>query len=225
MRAWAIPVLASILILGTLGLSQDVFAQINQEEGTTRPHNLEGNTFNSITSTTGPCTARGENIVTGGRIHVTCNAGATTACTVNYTYFDQFERRKNGTLTVNCVDEDCLIATATYGSELATEVQMLREIRDIKLRNTESGTSFMDAFNSFYYIFSPTIAQWENESPAFKEVVKIAITPLITSLSILNYVDMDSEVEVLGYGISLILLNIGMYVGIPASVIVVIRRF
>jgi len=55
-------------------------------------------------------------------------------------------------------------------------------------------------------------------------MVKIAITPLIRSLSILNYVDMDSEVEVLGYGISLILLNIGMYIGIPAIVIVGIRK-
>jgi len=55
-------------------------------------------------------------------------------------------------------------------------------------------------------------------------MVKIAITPMISSLSILNYVDMDSEAEVLGYGISLILLNIGMYVGIPAVVIMRIRN-
>ena len=46
----------------------------------------------------------------------------------------------------------------------------------------------------------------------------------ISSLSILNYVDMDSEIEILGYGISLILLNVGMYVGIPAIVIVGIRK-
>jgi len=35
---------------------------------------------------------------------------------------------------------------------------------------------------------------------------------------------MNSEDEVLGYGISLILLNVGMYIGIPAAVIVGIRR-
>ncbi len=63
------------------------------------------------------------------------------------------------------------------------------------------------------------------ENPLFKEMVKVAITPMITSLSILNYVDMDSESSVLGYGISLIILNGLMYLGIPASVIVVIRRF
>jgi peptidyl-prolyl cis-trans isomerase B (cyclophilin B) len=64
----------------------------------------------------------------------------------------------------------------------------------------------------------------ERENPIFKEMVKLAITPMISSLSILNNVDMDSEEEVLGYGISLILLNIGMYVGIPASIILGIRK-
>ncbi|MCH7559951.1 MAG: peptidylprolyl isomerase [Thaumarchaeota archaeon] len=118
----------------------------------------------------------------------------------------------------------CLIATATYGTELAPQVQQLREIRDQKLMNTEFGQSFLNSFNDFYYSFSPYIADYERENLVFKEIVKIIITPMISSLSILNYVDMDSEVQVLGYGISLILLNLGMYVGIPAVVIVGIRK-
>jgi len=118
----------------------------------------------------------------------------------------------------------CLIATATYGSELAPQVQQLRELRDNQLLNTESGSSFISAFNDFYYSFSPIVADYERENLVFKELVKIAITPMISSLSILNYVDMDSEVEVLGYGISLILLNGMMYVGIPAIVIIGIRK-
>jgi hypothetical protein len=110
----------------------------------------------------------------------------------------------------------CLIATATYGSELAPQVQKLREIRDTKLLNSKVGSSFMKGFNEFYYSFSPAIADYERENPIFREGVNLAITPLIASLSILNVVDMDSELEVLGYGISLILLNIGMYVAVPA---------
>ena len=109
----------------------------------------------------------------------------------------------------------CLIATATYGSEMASEVQQLRELRDNSLLQTKSGTSFMEIFNDVYYSFSPIIADMEREHPIFKEIVKLAITPMISSLSILNYVDMDSEESVLGYGISLIILNLGMYVGIP----------
>jgi len=118
----------------------------------------------------------------------------------------------------------CLIATATYGSELAPQVQQLREIRDNTLLQTNSGSTFMDGFNQFYYSFSPTIADWERENLVFKETVKLAITPLLTSLSILNYVDIDSEAEVLGYGISLILLNVGMYFVAPAILLSKIRK-
>jgi len=113
----------------------------------------------------------------------------------------------------------CLIATATFGSELAPQVQELRELRDNTLLQTSSGSAFMDGFNSFYYLFSPTIADWERQNPAFKEAVKITITPLLTSLSILNYVGIDSEEKMLGYGIGIILLNIGMYFVAPAFLI------
>jgi len=119
----------------------------------------------------------------------------------------------------------CLIATATYGSELAPQVQQLREIRDDIVLGTNSGAVFMSAFNSFYYTFSPTIADWERQNPAFKEAVKIAITPMIATLSVLDYVDVDSEEELVGYGIGVILLNFGMYFAIPALIITKISRF
>jgi len=118
----------------------------------------------------------------------------------------------------------CLIATATFGSELAPQVQQLRELRDNKLLQTNSGSAFMESFNQFYYVFSPTIADWERDSPIFKEAVKLTITPLLTSLSILNYLDIDSEHEMLGYGIGVILLNVGMYFVAPALVIIKIRN-
>jgi peptidyl-prolyl cis-trans isomerase B (cyclophilin B) len=118
----------------------------------------------------------------------------------------------------------CLIATATFGSELAPQVQQLRELRDNSILSTASGTAFMTGFNQFYYSFSPTIADLERENPVFKEAVKITLTPLLTSLSILNHVDMDSEESVLGYGISLIILNIGMYFAAPAIIIYKIKK-
>ena len=118
----------------------------------------------------------------------------------------------------------CLIATTTYGSELAPQVQQLREIRDNLILSTKSGTAFMSGFNQFYYSFSPMIADLERENPLFKEAVKITLTPLLTSLSILNYVDVNSEESVLGYGISLIILNIGMYFIAPTIIIYKIRK-
>jgi len=118
----------------------------------------------------------------------------------------------------------CLIATATFGSEMAPQVQFLRELRDNTVLQTESGTSFMTGFNQFYYSFSPAIADYERENPAFKETVKLALTPLLTSLTLLQYADIDSESEMLGYGIGIILLNIGMYFGIPAVFIMKFRK-
>ena len=109
----------------------------------------------------------------------------------------------------------CLIATATFGSELAPQVQQLREIRDNTILTTNSGMSFMTTFNQFYYSFSPAISDLEREQPIFKETMKIVLTPMLSSLSILNQVEINSEQEMLGYGISIILLNIGMYIAFP----------
>ena len=118
----------------------------------------------------------------------------------------------------------CLIATAAFGSELAPQVQSLREIRDNTVLQTQSGTTFMAWFNQFYYSFSPAIADYERENLAFKESVKITLTPLLTSLTLLQYADIDSESEMLGYGIGIILLNIGMYFIAPAIIIMKIRK-
>jgi sugar lactone lactonase YvrE len=118
----------------------------------------------------------------------------------------------------------CLIATAAYGSEMAPQVQFLREIRDNKVMSTESGASFMTGFNQFYYSFSPVIADYERENPLFKEAVKIGLTPMLSSLSILSVADVDSEQEMLGYGMAIIMANIGMYFMAPAIVVYGIKR-
>ena len=118
----------------------------------------------------------------------------------------------------------CLIATAAFGSEMAQQVQLLREIRDNIVLQTESGTSFMIGFNQFYYSFSPVIADYERENYTFKEAVKLALTPLLTSLTLLQYADIDSEAEMLGYGIGIIILNIGLYIVAPIVLIMKITK-
>ncbi|WP_428323804.1 CFI-box-CTERM domain-containing protein [Nitrosopumilus sp.] len=116
----------------------------------------------------------------------------------------------------------CLIATATFGSELSPQVQQLRELRDGKLLQTEPGKSFMNSFNAFYYSFSPQIADHQRENPIFNELIKAGITPMITSLSLMDYAETESEM--ISIGMFLIILNIGMYVGLPAIVIMGIRK-
>ena len=83
----------------------------------------------------------------------------------------------------------------------------------------------MTGFNEFYYSFSPVVADWERQSPIFKDVIKTGITPMLSTLSILNYVDINSEQQMLGYGIGVILLNVGMYFVVPAIVIVKVKGF
>jgi len=112
----------------------------------------------------------------------------------------------------------CLIATAAYGTELAPQVQFLREIRDNTVMSTESGAAFMTGFNQLYYSFSPIIADMERENPMFQEVVRAFITPMISSLSIMTLAEDGSEVEVLGLGLSVIALNLGMYIAAPALI-------
>ena len=131
---------------------------------------------------------------------------------------------RDGQCIVNESGGGCLIATAAFGSEIAPQVQFLREIRDNTVMTTQSGTAFMTGFNQFYYSFSPQIADYERENPVFKEAVKVTLTPLLTSLTLLNYVEIDSEEEMLGYGIGIILLNVGMYFVAPAVLIISLKK-
>jgi len=84
--------------------------------------------------------------------------------------------------------------------------------------STSSGATFMTGFNQLYYSFSPTIADMERENPMFQEVVRAFITPMVSTLSIMTLAEDGSEVEVLGLGISVIALNLGMYIAAPALI-------
>jgi len=139
-----------------------------------------------------------------------------------------FDGKGNYTIGITPMDKynggGCLIATASFGSELSPQVQLLREIRDNTILQTKFGSVFMTSFNQFYYSFSPTIADYERENVIFKETVKLTLIPLLTSLTLLQYVDINSESEMLVYGIGIILLNIGMYFVAPAILIKNIRK-
>lgn len=116
----------------------------------------------------------------------------------------------------------CLVATAAHGTELAPQVQKLREIRDSQLRQTGAGSEFMRYFEAAYYSFSPAVADLERQSPLFREAVKTAITPMLYSLSVMEHA--DTEASVAGYGLLAILMNVGMYAGLPAALVLGARR-
>jgi hypothetical protein len=73
----------------------------------------------------------------------------------------------------------CFIATATYGSEIAPEVALLRNFRDAEVLQTLAGTGFMQAFNSFYYSFSPQVALFMASHGEVRSAMKVILYPLI----------------------------------------------
>ncbi|HET6458696.1 MAG TPA: CFI-box-CTERM domain-containing protein, partial [Nitrosopumilaceae archaeon] len=81
----------------------------------------------------------------------------------------------------------CLIATAAFGSELAPQVQFLREYRDNTIMTTVAGSSFLNAFNTVYYSFSPTVADAERTNPFLQETVRAGISPLLGILQISKF--------------------------------------
>jgi len=87
-------------------------------------------------------------------------------------------------LTITVQVSPCLIATATYGSELAPQVQFLRDFRDQQIMNTFAGSNFMTAFNAWYYSFSPGVAQYEYSHPTVRTIAKTALYPLIGVLQL-----------------------------------------
>lgn len=89
----------------------------------------------------------------------------------------------------------CLIATAAFGSELAPQVQFLRNFRDNHILSTNTGSSFMNVFNAWYYSFSPYVADYERQHPWLQNIVKTAIYPLlgILQLSEKGYSSINGE--------------------------------
>lgn len=78
----------------------------------------------------------------------------------------------------------CLIATAAFGSELTPQVQFLRDFRDSHILSTAAGSSFMSVFNTWYYSFSPHVADYEREQPWLQSTVKVLIYPLLGILTV-----------------------------------------
>ena len=70
----------------------------------------------------------------------------------------------------------CFIATATYGTPMTDEIQVLREFRDEYLLTNPLGQAFVN----FYYEVSPPIAEFITEHPSLKPIVRAGLLPAVT---------------------------------------------
>jgi hypothetical protein len=120
----------------------------------------------------------------------------------------------------------CLIATGTYGSELAPEVTLLRDFRDFDVLRTSAGENFMRVFNAFYYSFSPGVASFIASHSTIRAGMKIALYPLIGILYLSSLVfaitSFNAELAVSMAGV-LASLGIGaVYLG---PILAILSRF
>ena len=117
----------------------------------------------------------------------------------------------------------CLIATATYGSQVAPEVQLLRNFRDNSIMETKSGSSFMLVFNAWYYSFSPGVAAYLNTHLVERTVMKGVLYPLVGILyltsDLFSATSSYPEFAVLISGLLASSLIGAFYLGIPLAVL------
>jgi hypothetical protein len=116
----------------------------------------------------------------------------------------------------------CFIATATYGSEIAPEVALLRYFRDAQVLRTSAGRNFMQAFNAFYYSFSPQVASFISANGIVRSSMKVILYPMIGILffssKIFQVLSFNAELSITISGI-IAALGIGVvYIG-PIAVI------
>jgi len=88
------------------------------------------------------------------------------------------------TATGPWVPPKCVIATATFGSEVSPAVQFLRNFRDRLVLSTTAGSAFMQVFNAWYYSFSPSVAQFIASNDPIRAPIRVMLYPLLGVLGL-----------------------------------------
>jgi len=76
--------------------------------------------------------------------------------------------------------EPCFIATATYGTTMAEEIEILRQFRDEYLLPSPVGQALVD----LYYRISPPIAEFITEHPSLKPIVRAGLLPAVAMATV-----------------------------------------
>lgn len=127
----------------------------------------------------------------------------------------------NGTTTQSSTSK-CLIATATFGSQLGPQIELLRNFRT-SVTATRAGESFLLIFNTWYYSFSPYVATYVGTHPNTRGITQAVLYPLIQILTaaadLYTVLPAYSEYATLLTGL-LASSTIGViYLGLPLTII------
>ncbi len=72
----------------------------------------------------------------------------------------------------------CIIATATYGGPLESEVCNMRHVRDDLIGSSDFGGVLIAGWNDFYYSWSPTVASAISKYDSLREASSALLYPL-----------------------------------------------
>ena len=115
----------------------------------------------------------------------------------------------------------CLVATAAYGTELAPQVQALREVRDTAVMSTGAGAALLSAFNTAYYAVSPQVADLERAHPALRDAVRALIAPPLYAAQAISPADPGDVADAVPYAVpyaaAAIAAMAALYVAAPAA--------
>lgn len=84
-------------------------------------------------------------------------------------------------------ESECFIATATYGTPYAEEIDLLRDFRDDVLLRITLGRFFV----KMYYLFSPPVARWISQKEWRQDLVRVLVIRPV--LFILSFIDSDAS--------------------------------
>ncbi len=83
----------------------------------------------------------------------------------------------------NCNGQnDCFVATASFGTEMEGKVSALRDFRDSHLLSNHWGRVLVD----LYYTYSPPVASYIDNHAGMKSVVRTALLPVVGAAWLVN---------------------------------------
>ncbi len=164
----------------------------------------------TVSDGTNSCTGT----VAAGQCTVTLNPPGAKTLTATYTGDSDFQLSADTEPhTVNPLpsppsaasgDDDCFIATAAFGSPLAPQVQLLREVRDQYLLPHPVGQGLV----ALYYTLSPPLAEMIAGSETLRAIVRAGLTPIIGWATLVLWAPS------LGMGIPLVALALGVWLAL-----------
>ena len=101
------------------------------------------------------------------------------------------------------VGQHCFIATAAYGTPMAEEIEVLREFRDEYLLTNPVGQALV----STYYKVSPPVAEFIDDHPTLKPVVRVGLLPAVAMSTVAVNATSTEKVAIVG---SLALVSVAL---------------